>query len=526
MKIYKIILIAFLICFHNKLEAQNTFKKFIDGGYFCSVQINHFGNNYYLGTDATYPHVIKLNLLGDLVSEIDYSISTWGCGFINNSFLLLKDSTIVISGPEINNPGGFGFFISEFDTNGQVIWKNHYYDISGAGFYGLYPAFHNGYLFTGISYAIDYQPIIMEVDSNGNLMHSFQINNRSGAAKFALQVDDHSIIAGINTDSTGASITRIDTSGTVLWAKSYFRPSAEFHSMVDNNDGTITLTGSTDTIFNFQGGLFSSASPLFLMKVDTSGNIIWAKTFGDTTLPFLSLTSSIKAAADGGYIIAATIITASNKKDLLLIKTDMNGDTLWTRTHGYSSSNEYAFDVDITDDGGYISAGYTDAWMGGFQYGGYYLIKTDSLGHTSTLCQEYNLPVPINTIFPDDSNITIITLTNIINQNTSYVMDSIAPPPISLDGCFLTNVNQLQSPADNNIVSYPNPTQGIVTISTSNAPKAKDYITVYDSVGKIVLQRPYKQEKQEMDLSHLSKGLYTIKVVQEGKVSVSKVVVE
>jgi type IX secretion system substrate protein len=91
-------------------------------------------------------------------------------------------------------------------------------------------------------------------------------------------------------------------------------------------------------------------------------------------------------------------------------------------------------------------------------------------------------------------------------------------------GKIATGLSDLQY--NNNLHVYPNPAKKTIIITSILHPASKDCIIVYDNFGKIVLQRPFKQQKQEMDLSHLSKGMYIIKVVQKGQVSVSKVVVE
>ncbi|MBN2378625.1 hypothetical protein JXM67_02330 [candidate division WOR-3 bacterium] len=60
------------------------------------------------------------------------------------------------------------------------------------------------------------------------------------------------------------------------------------------------------------------------------------------------------------------------------MKTDVNGDTLWTRTFG-GESYDYSHCVQSTSDGGYVITGGSCSF--GDDFGDLLLIKTDSLGY-------------------------------------------------------------------------------------------------------------------------------------------------
>jgi hypothetical protein len=61
--------------------------------------------------------------------------------------------------------------------------------------------------------------------------------------------------------------------------------------------------------------------------------------------------------------------------DLLLIKVDLMGDTLWSRSYGYGGSNETGFSLQKTPDSGFILTG------DGPEHG-LWILKTDSQGDT------------------------------------------------------------------------------------------------------------------------------------------------
>src|SRR5436190_541796 len=81
---------------------------------------------------------------------------------------------------------------------------------------------------------------------------------------------------------------------------------------------------------------------------------------------------------DGGYIMVGTTEAIGPGGWLIhIIKTDANGDTLWTKTIGGTGDDNAGF-VQQTTDGGYIITGWGDSFGTG---GDIYLIKTDDNGN-------------------------------------------------------------------------------------------------------------------------------------------------
>src|ERR1700751_1101467 len=60
--------------------------------------------------------------------------------------------------------------------------------------------------------------------------------------------------------------------------------------------------------------------------------------------------------SDGGYIIAGLHQVSATDFDYLAVKTDANGDTVWTKTYG-GIGDEESYAMQQTTDGGYILAG-------------------------------------------------------------------------------------------------------------------------------------------------------------------------
>jgi hypothetical protein len=86
--------------------------------------------------------------------------------------------------------------------------------------------------------------------------------------------------------------------------------------------------------------------------------IVTLGTPGDDVATGVQLTS------DGGFIIAGyTNGSGAGGQDVLLIKADAAGTVQWSETVG-STGNDLAFSVALTSDGGYVVAGETDSFNG------------------------------------------------------------------------------------------------------------------------------------------------------------------
>jgi len=170
-------------------------------------------------------------------------------------------------------------------------------------------------------------------------------------------------------------LIKTDQSGNELWSKTFGGVDGEGGSSVQQtNDGGYIIAGSTSSFGNW--------SDLYLIKTDGSGNEQWFKIFGGT---YLDVGESVQQTNDGGYIITGVTNSFGNgSEEVLLIKTDGNGDSLWTKTFGGTDWEEdWGNSVQQTNDGGYIITGWThpDPTPGSFEDSEVLLIKTDGSGN-------------------------------------------------------------------------------------------------------------------------------------------------
>jgi len=93
----------------------------------------------------------------------------------------------------------------------------------------------------------------------------------------------------------------------------------------------------------------------FLIRLNSNGDTLWTKTYGDT---LRCVATCVRETRDGGYILAGYIDWPPADVDAWFARTDAAGDTLWTSRFDLWD-DDLIYEVEETDDGGFISVGFT-----------------------------------------------------------------------------------------------------------------------------------------------------------------------
>ncbi len=154
---------------------------------------------------------------------------------------------------------------------------------------------------------------------------------------------------------------KLDSSGNISWQKTYGGINTDTGVIVyPTADGSYMLAGNTES-FGAGGG------DIWCLKLDPSGNISWQKTYGGINDDYLM---AVHATPDGGWLLVGwTYSFGAGGRDGWCVKIDASGNISWQKAYGGAGWDEITA-VESTSDGGYIVVGNTysfgagseDAW--------------------------------------------------------------------------------------------------------------------------------------------------------------------
>ena len=161
-----------------------------------------------------------------------------------------------------------------------------------------------------------------------------------------------STVGAINFDKNQYSNKTSNQSPSTEKGQTYYKKSfADIaYSVTQTDDEEIIADGTS---------IPEEALRLCMIKTDKDGNKEWFKTYGeDNSHSYAAY--DVEQTPDGDFVHAgSTTATSDGHEDCLLIKTDKNGNMIWNNTYG-GLEDQVAYDVEVTKDEGYIIAGYTN----------------------------------------------------------------------------------------------------------------------------------------------------------------------
>lgn len=192
---------------------------------------------------------------------------------------------------------------------------------------------------------------------------------------------------GVNRGSADGWIVKLNILGFIQWQISLGGSGwDEIYSVKQTADGGFIAAGATSSP-DGDIPLNRGASDVWLIRLDEEGNVQWQKTYGGTAM---DEAYGIEQTADGGYIFCGTTISDDmdvsgnhGHMDCWIVKTDSEGEIEWQSCFG-GSLEDRAYGVKPAPDGGFIAAGFTASSdqdvEGNHGFGDYWILKLDDQG--------------------------------------------------------------------------------------------------------------------------------------------------
>lgn len=452
-----------------------------------------------------------------------------------------------------------GFFVSKWNNNGDEIWTKYFDDTEDnpVTTFALRKK-GNSILISGMFFdVLDFDPSasgtteLTAVNNDGFLLSLSDEGNFEWVKQF--RCNGAVIITGLEVDASN----NIFLSGIFL--------------------GTVDLNPdpATGALITSQSVSVAAISSAFLAKFNSNGELLWNRhlrgsNVTDFFMAFIKkdtqdniiLTGSFKGLTT--FLPTSTTMNTGSSYSCLLAKYSNDGNLLWTKNFGNPTGNQTSFSASsfcanvLTDSCNniYVSGEFggncdfnpsadenilstpnnlTNAFVAAYNSSGEHQWSTSVGGLGNVTFVEFNGYLPIaldnnnDVIFtgtyrqqldldPSPTGETLVTSSS-TNPNIAGVFIAKYDNPINV--CNLNN-NDFE---ENKFTLYPNPSNGLVTISAKGIDESA-VVNIYDISGKILLSEEINSELTTLDLGNFIKGIYIIELNNEGKNSHQKLILQ
>ena len=280
-----------------------------------------------------------------------------------NSITTTPDGGYGLMGTTHSNDGDFeglnkgerDIFAMKLDSRGDVLWTKVFGGREIELGFSITTTPDGGYVLTGETYSNDgdfegmnkgYTDFfVIKLDSHGDIQWKKVLGGRGNETGFSIATtpdagyvltgetqSNDGDFKGMNNGYTDFFVIKLDSHGNVQWKKTFGGSEWDWgRSITKTPDGGYVLTGSTNSIDNDFNGMNKGMDDIFVIKLDSRGNVEWKKTFGGSEWDW---GRSITKTSDGSYVLTGW--TESNdgdfkgtnkgRKDIFVIKLDSNGN--------------------------------------------------------------------------------------------------------------------------------------------------------------------------------------------------------
>jgi hypothetical protein len=564
MKFIKTLLLIILIGASSEGISQSTkyFRKIIGQ----PGQIYEFGQSIKQLSDSSY---ILAGYLGNAtdVECFTMHLSSYGNVIGSDSILDstiwdfyqyiedINDGNIILGVKRSFNPLLQYVQLTKTTTYGDTLWSKTIYNSSfNSAAYHIQELFDKQILYCGYTTFNNnsWNSNVVKLDSLGTVL--FDSTYDEGYTDIALWSeqlpDSNLIIAGsqrINFNDGDGYLKKITNNGITLWKQTYHYPNdiaTEIDCFIKYNDNYL-VAGSSGI------GDFDYNNPL-LINCDSSGNVIWMKKlfYPSSSLKYIGNIMKLVKINNNEFVGCGSMFNVPGAPNcrMGLFKVDSLGELKWIRFYTPDYTNScYAYDMDITADGGFIISGRRDTINGADIYS----VKTNCLGFYAKPSANfsvtwngndatfYNTSVRADTCiyYFGDGDSALVMLTDtvpIVHQYSgsgpwqAYLLAFACGEIDTIYQTITTGIELLDDFYERTFSVYPNPSTDNINISYQlPQTSAKAEIEIYDLSGKKIISHTCSPlaRNLEIDISELPAGSYVAAMVVDGKIRVREKVV-
>ncbi|HEX4851439.1 MAG TPA: hypothetical protein VFV08_11565, partial [Puia sp.] len=349
------------------------------------------------------------------------------------------------------NHGGLDFWVVKLNSKGDILWQKMYGGSQEDLALALSATTDGGFLIAGHTLSNDgdvkgnhgdMDCWIIKIDATGNLLWQKCLGGSKGDQANSIQStpDGGCIVAGWEYSNDGNVsgnhgggdywLVKLDQSGNIQWQKTYGGTALdEAWSVKATTDGGYIVAGFSGSYDGDVVGKRPSGPgdyDIWIVKVNSSGNIQWKKCYGGTAN---ESGYCIQLTPDGGYVVAGSSSSSnydlncnSGNVDAWIFKIDNVGNVQWQKSIGGNNRDEANF-VQPLSDGTFIVAGYTTSPdIGGYHTPGpgptdindYWVIKLNP-----TISPAVTLD-PSSGLVCSNSSATIVAEASFVGLNPTY----------------------------------------------------------------------------------------------------------
>jgi len=295
---------------------------------------------------------------------------------------LTVDGGYIFSGTKGANgyDNGGDCWLFKTDLYGDIEWDKTYGGQETEMGFDMCKTADGGYAIIGFTRSFGIGGIdifLVKTDSFGNEQWSKTLGGRGDDYGLAIQEssDGCFIIAGATRSygSNDAWLIKTNSSGTLEWDKRFCGdkpPGGYFMTVIQTIEGEYIAAGR-----QYHG----DTSDIIVVKTDKDGNVVWEKLIGDPDCKDSVL--DITATSDGNYILTGQVLHPETEHDIVLMKIDSNGNEIWTRNFNETPFFDTGMSVEETSDGGFLIAGEIGTNLNNPVIYDSILIKTDYNGN-------------------------------------------------------------------------------------------------------------------------------------------------